>query len=496
VKLSRLLLVTVVVLAMVGLVSWWGGNDAPTTAAIDRPPVPAALTGSSLSSTWYCAAGTAAVPATHTVMMANPTKRPVTVRMSAYGADGPVAPRTVVVPAGGPIAIDVANTFGSATLSVMVESPEPSLAVEHLLSTDKAADDVACSTFSAGSWYFPSLSTTRDAGARLTLFNPFPGDAGVDVQVVLDSGVRVPTSLTGIVVPARTAKVVDLGEAVSRRDQFAIAVQLRSGLVVAETAQTFDGSAGPRGLRMTLGVPEPSRRWVLAGGFTGAGVSERLVLQNPTSQRATVLVQVTPYGGAANPPEPLSVEVPKRRFTVVDLSAEGRIPGDGYHSISVESDQPVVVGRATAINGGPSAPADPNVPTRPALTHGVSLGTGSPVGATDWLVPNLDAGADPAPVVFVHNPGSGIAVVSARTLAGGTVTAVADATGIEIPPGDSRALTIPSPTGAVAGLAVRLTASAPVVVERLVTFPSLEDLAFSLAVPLRGPRAGLTALAD
>jgi hypothetical protein len=494
VKAARLALVAVVVLGVLGLVTWWGGRDGPAPAAIDRPPVPAALKGSALSATWYCAAATAAVPTSHVVLIANPTRAGVSVRLTAFGPDGPVPSTTVAVAPGGPTAVDVAATFGNAALSVMVESPVASLTVAHQLVAAQDGDQAACSTFSSDTWYFPSLATTRDAGARLTLFNPFPGDAGVDVQVVLDTGVRVPTALTGIVVPARTAKVVDLGEAVQRRDQFAIAVKLRSGRVVAEAAQTFDGSAGPRGLRLGLGVPAASQRWVLAGGFTGTGVAERLVVQNPTQERATVLVQVTPYGGSADPPEPLSVEVPKRRYAVVDLSAEGRIPGDGYHSITVESDRAVVVGRTTAITAAPSAPADPNVATRPALKNGVAIGTGSPVGALDWIVPFLDAGADPAPVVFVHNPGTGISVVSVTSLSAGTSTPVPDATRVEIPPGDSRAVTVPAPAGGPAGVAVRVTGSSPVVVEQLVTFPAQGDLGFGLAVPVRGGRSGLSTL--
>lgn len=493
-KPARLALVTVVVLAVVGLVTWWGGRSDPAPATIDRPPVPAASSSAALSSTWYCAAGTAAVPTSHTLVIANPTSRPVSVRMAAFGPDGPVPPKTVEVPPAGPLSVDVAATFGNAALSVMVESPVASLAVDHRLTAPEAGDQVACSTFSSDTWYFPSLSTTRDAGARLTLFNPFPGDAGIDVQVVLDTGVRVPTALTGIVVRAGTARVVDLGETVQRRDQFAIAVKLRSGRVVAEATQTFDGSAGPRGLRMGLGVPGASTRWVLAGGFTGAGVAERLVVQNPTQQRATVLVQVTPYGAAAQPPEPLQVEVPKRRYAVIDLSAEGRIPGDGYHSITVESDQPVVVGRTTAITAAPSVPADPDVPTRPALTHGVAIGSGSPVAALDWLVPAVDAGADPPPVVFVHNPGTGISVVSAVVVAGDTETAVPDATGVEIPPGDSRAITLAAPATGAADVSVRITGTSPLVVERLITFPAPDDLSMSLAVPLRGDSAGLAPL--
>ena len=493
-RATRLVLVTVVVLGLLGMVAWWSGRDAAAPAAIDRAPIPAASTGRTLSSTWYCAAGTAAAPVDHVVFVDNPTDHPVTVRVTAYSAEGATPSKDVVVAPLGPTGIDVAAAFGAPGLSVMVESPVASLAVDHRLADGhRFGDQDACATFSSGEWYFPSLSTTRDAGTRLTLFNPFPADAGLDVQVVLDTGVRVPTALAGIVVPAGTTKVVDLGETVQRRDQFSIAVRLRSGRVVAEATQTFDGSAGARGLRMGLGVPGTARRWSLAGGFTGSGVSEHLVIQNPGDARAEVLVQVTPYGGAANAPEPLRVEVPRLRYAVVDLSAESRIPGDGYHSISVESDQPVVVARTTVITGPVTPPADPEVAARPALSHGAAIASGTPVAAAAWLVPSIDAGADPPPVLLVHNPGSGIAVVSAATTSGSAPTPVDGLDQVEVPPGDSVAVALPGDRYSQVG--VRITASAPVVVERLTTFPSEDDLSMDLAVPLRGTGTPLVRLA-
>ncbi len=497
-KASRLVLVSVVALAVVGLVTWWGGRSEPEPAALDRAAVPSASSGDALSATWYCAAATAATaqPPRHTVIVTNVTEDPVTVRVTGFGADAKVGPVEVVVPAGGPLAVDVAAVLGNAALSVMVESPVPAIAVAHSLVAEQDGDQDACATFSSGTWYFPALSTTRDAGVRLTLFNPFPGDAGIDVQVVLDTGVRVPTGLTGIVVPAGTAKVVDLGEAVQRRDQFSVAVRLRSGRVVAEAAQTFDGSAGPRGLRLSLGVPAPATRWVIAGGFAGTGVSERVVLQNPGQERARVVIQVTPYGAAATPPEPLEVEVPGRRYAVVDLSAEGRIPPDGYHAITVESqDGGVVVARTIAITGAGTPPADPAVPSRPALTKGVAIASGAPVAALQWIVPSVDAGSDPAPVVFVHNPGPGISVVSAAVVADGEETPVTDVVEVEIPPGDSRAVPAPPPGSAPGPVAVRVTGSSPIVVEGLVTYPEQDDLATVLAIPLRSARGGLQALA-
>lgn len=479
----RFLLVTVVVLALVGLAGWWHGTDGPTPATLERAPVPAVRPDGDLGTTWYCAAGTASVPAQHLVFLANPTDRAITARLTGYTAAGATPTRELEVPARGPLVVDIGTVMGDPTASVLVESPSASLSVDHQLVSEEGADRDACATSTSDVWTFPVLSTTADAGARLTLFNPFPGDAGVDISIGLDTGTRTPARLTGVVVPARSSKVIDLAAGASRRDQFTATVRSRSGRVVAEMVQNFDGSNGPRGMQMAVGVPAANRRWVFAGGFSGSGVAERLVVQNPSDSRAHALVQVTPYGAASDPPEPLQIDVEAGRYVVVDLSAETRIPGVGYHAIEVEADQQVVVARTTTITGPPEPPPDPSIVGRPALERGVALSTGTPVVADRWVVPSIDAGQDPNPVVLLHNPGRGIAVVRLTGVTGGSAKAVDRAAKVEVAPGDSVALPLAA-VGAEPGEATILVVSSePLAVERLTTFPAQGDLAFDLAVP-------------
>lgn len=492
-KVARLAALTVVVLAVIAMVSLWGGRVEPETASVERSAVPDLRTGVDLPVTWYCAAGTAATAMTNMVYLSNPTTEVVSAHITGYTSTGALPPVDVQVAPGGPQPFDVA-TLGDATASVVVESPEPQLAVDHQLSAADYGDRDACRRSTSDAWYFPALSTTRDAGAILTLFNPFPGDAGVDIEIGLDTGTRTPTSVTGVVVPAGTTKTIDLGGQgiAERRDQFSAAVHSRSGRVIAEVAQSFDGSLGPKGLQLSFGVPAPQRSWAFAGGFTGTGAAEHVVVQNPGDQRASVLIQVTPYGASTSPPEPIDVTVEARRYAVVDLSAETRIPGVGYHSIQLESDQPVVVARTTILSGPPDAAQDPAVAVRPALSRGVAISTGSPVAARAWTVPAIDAGASPVPVVMVHNPGVGIAKVSLSSVTAGAVSDVADATGIEVAPGDSVAVELPTGGGVEATIQVR--SSEPVVVERITTYGPDVDLAFDLAVAVHGGSEPLAVL--
>ncbi|MFZ4518998.1 MAG: DUF5719 family protein [Microthrixaceae bacterium] len=485
----RVLLVLGVVAALAALVVLGGDGSGPTPAALDRPAVPAAPGDGTVSGTWYCVAGTdgRAQAPTHEVVVTNPTPRPVPVTLTAYGASGPRPPVSVDVPAASPYVVDVDTTFGEAGLSVMVESPSGSVVAAHRLLSGGAGDQESCATSTSDAVWFPALATSRGASAVLTLFNPFASDAGVDVSVVLDSGVRTPSELTGVVVPAGTVKVLDLSQSVQRRDQFALQVTSRSGRVLAEATQGFDGSTGPVGLRLELGVNGPAPAWAFAGGFTGAGATEQVVVVNPSERKAKVEVQVTTFGAVDNAPEPITLDVAPLRYAVVDLTTEGRVSGTGYHSIVVRSpDVDVVAARLTSVTGPPAAPPEPDVAVRPAVTSGVAVGTGSSIAAGRWIVPAVDAGAEPAPVVFVHNPGRGIALVS-TTLIGGDGTS----SEVEVPAGDSVAVSVPGPAGGTV-TGVELTSMTPLVVEQLATFGDT-DLSFNLAVPARS-RTGVVGL--
>jgi hypothetical protein len=207
---------------------------------------------------------------------------------------------------------------------------------------------------------------------------------------------------------------------------------------------------------------------------------------------------VVPFAGATTAPEPIVLDIPPLRYAVVDLSAESRVPPVGYHAISVATDgAPVVVARLNSITGPPAAaPAPaagaPATAVRPAVTSGVAISTGSPVMAGDWLVPALDASANPAPVVFVHNPSSTAAQISTvpvdPDLGADAVAAATSA--IEVAAGDSVALTVPASPRPGTSVGLRITSMTPVVVERLVTYPTENELAMGLAVPFRTPQSG------
>jgi len=434
----------------------------------------------------------------HSLFLMNPAGEDTTAKITAYNAEGVVGETTVEVPAPGPTTVGLNAAFGAAGLSVVVESSAGQLVVEHRLADETSADQVACSTSSSDRWFFPAQTTLRNTSAQLHLFNPFPEDASVDISAAVDDGVREPPEWQGLVVPARTSRVIDLGVGAQRRDQFAVSVELRNGQLVAETAQTLvtpaEGDApATRGLRLQLGVPEADSDWTFANGFTGPGVSERLVVFNPGEQPAEVVVQVTPFGAVELLPEPFELEVPARRYAVLDLSAETRVPPEGLHAIRVESGDrtPVVVGRVVTITGPRADPSAPEIALRPPTSLGTAIGTGTPLGATLWAATGLVVGEGQDSTVLVHNPTSTTVTVTA-TVIGGAADGTPLADAVEIPPGDSVAVATGGQGLGEQEVTVLVEATAPVVVERTVTFISQNDLSMGLAVPLPLGRDGLT----
>ncbi len=504
-KVSRLVLITVVLLGIVGLTAFWGGSPAvPVDGSIDEI-IPESGSAQTLSSTWYCAAGGLGESAssTHEVLLANPSEEVVPVRLTAYNAQGLVGePKTIASVARQVTPVDVNAVFGGSELSVMAEFDSGALAVQHRITTATSADSVPCSTTSSESWFFPAQTSLLGSSALLVLFNPFSADAGVDITAAVQDGLRSPKEWAGIVVPAGTSRVIDLGEYVQRRDQFSVAVRLRNGNLVAESAQSFDIAAtadapAERGLRLQLGVPEARAGWSFAGGFKGSGVKEQLVVYNPGRQVASVIVQVTPYSGVSDPPEPFELSVPAKRFLVLDLSAEQRIPDTGFHAIRVETSAktPVVTARTTQLFGPPVAAAEPAAGsaapasgTRPNETLGVAIGTATPVFARRWIMPAARTGPEQQPMVFIHNPTAGIVTVDLRALAG-QAAPIEIATGLEVAAGDS--LYVPLAVQELTGVGdwvVTLRASDSVAVEQLQTFATQNDLSFGSAVPVLANR--------
>ena len=391
--------------------------------AIDRSPE---------GSNWFCAAASANTSdaSTHQILISNSSQSPFKAVLTGFRqASNATTVLAVDVPMLSMLAVDAADIAPDVG-GVAVEVLAAGGSVAHRLTSDDALDQSLCATDAAAEWFFPAADTQRGRSARLWLLNPFAVDASVDVSVSTVDSVRVPKELTGVIVPAGSSRMVELGDTVQRRDQFAFTVTARAGLLVAELAQAADGtetegSVRARGIRLDPGRPATHRSWVFGDGFGGEGVSDRIVVYNPTKADSTIQVAVFPAQSAPEElPEPFELTIPSRRFAAIVLDQETRIPPGGlrWARVDVQDGGAVVVGHLQGLfaEGGNGSPD-----LRPVGDAGIASSTGSPWVATRWVVPAAAPPAEGQSLLVITNP-------DPETIAVTSVAALVDGKEIEV----------------------------------------------------------------
>lgn len=380
--------------------------------------LPTARAEPTLSSTWYCAGGTAAEGGLgdHVVVIANPTDRPRTATVTvltgtvaesaspveeAAPAEGtetttttappttttapptsttvapPPTQKAVAVPAKSRVEVRLADLVQSPLAGAVIEVDGGDISVEHHITGDLGRATAPCSTTAASSWSFPWGVTTRGNRELLVFMNPFPDDATVDISFATDEGVRQPARFEGFIVPGRSVVGAWVDQD-ARRAQVSAAIEVLHGRLVIDRIQTFDGTDGRTGMTLGLGVPTPAETWVFPAGQTGDGLFEQVVVFNPTDEVAEVEVEARlDDPGEAGPPEPFELTIPPGRYSTVDLHAEDRVPPGVGHALLVRS-----------LNGVPVTAERVNAANEPAANKGIASTTGSPFGGRTWYFPS------------------------------------------------------------------------------------------------------------
>ena len=484
--------------------------------------MPASPGESAGSSTWYCAEGTSEDGgfADHTVTIQNPADGDVRATLTVYpgavlapaGAGQPpagaaAAPvvQQVTVPAGARAEVRLADVVAAPLTAAPVEVDAGDVAVEHRVAGEHGEDAGPCATFAAPTWHFAWGSTARDAREIVVLFNPFPSPATVDASFVTEDGGRRPVRFQGLPVPPGSVVGVDLGHDVTRAEQVAATFSVRSGRVVAERLQQYDGSLGPRGLALTLGTPLAGTDWVFADGEASAPspatpapegrddprddrealvTTERIVVYNPGDERAEV--DVTPTaGGDAAAPQPFRLSIGGGRVEIVDYGGQQRIePGVPYATVVRSTNgQPVVAERVLLDQGSVPERSRRGTP-RPGE---LSATLGSRLASAAWRLPSVgDVGGDDRTVeIVVFNPDD----TASRTVEVALSAAARDGDPapapepVEVAPGRRVAFALDEDMVAAAGDAV-VVADGPVVVERVVRAADGRRVAAQVAIPV------------
>lgn len=479
-------------LAALGLVlggAAWADREAveppePSFAEVAPFVMPVAAPASSLTSTWYCAGAGSKEDgmAQGNVVVANAGPSTVRGTVTVFPVGGEPASSPIEVPGHDRASVSLvdlvaaAGTPDATYAAALVEVPGGDVAAELSVRGPNGTDTTPCSSAPSPRWHFPWGVTSIDARERLVLFNPFPGDAIADVTAATDEGRRDPEALQGLVVPGRSAIVVDVNAQVLREPHVALSVLARSGQLVVNRVQELDGDGARRGMTVTLGAPAPGEEWWFPAGFVAEGTIQRLHLYNPGLEEAEVDVLVTLDDPATNGvPAPFELSVPAEDWVTLDLSEEERIPAEVPFAMFVQS-----------VNGVPVVAERVVAETDPSARTGISAVIGARMAAARWLFAAGAATEGTDELVTVFNPSEEEARLSVLHLDGSRSPApIADLAAVALAPGERIGLRLGDFTEAER-LTVVVESTVPVVVERRIAVIDGVGVAASMGVPLAG----------
>jgi hypothetical protein len=452
----RLAVLVVVGVAVVGLAAASHAGrgftaSAPAAAtAVSGPTVPPA---DAISSSWFCAEGTA-IPggrAQETVLVANLGRSPVAATVTVEPGSQPVVTRRFSIPAAAQQRIDVTSLVTAAEPGVTVEVLGGAAVVEHELQHGPQTAVGPCARQAAPDWYLAGGDTGVGADDTLALFNPFGDDAIVDLTFLTEQGVEAPGAGQAIDVPRRSRISVSLQQLVPDQDALAVHVHARSGRLVAEQSVSFDGTNGLTGLSTTLGATGTAATWRVPTGDAETGAGATLALANFGGSGTRVDVRVVLDRGATLPT--MHVSVPAMGVTPLPL---GTIPSGGGYAVTAHATRSGAIvlqllGTWSAATSGPGSVA--------------TLGTA--VTASRWAFATGRLTATGAAQLVAMNPSRHPRSVRLLAGAAGAITTV---TAMTVAGGQRVVLALPPSVGP--DQPVVLAADGPVAAGRLILAPS------------------------
>lgn len=502
----RAAIVAVLAAALIlgGLIDRSRGPAAPISDSASVAPVPVAAPAEALSSSWFCAGATdnhdgpGAHPPTGSshgsapgaVIIANSGSAPASGIITLVPSTGTSAQIQVTVPALGRRVVAEDVRKGAPWIGAIVDIDAGGVAVEQAVNGPLGSSAIPCATAGSSQWYFATGATLVNARTELSLLNPYPTDAIVDLAFTTNQGVEAPEQFQGLTVPPGGLVAVNLGDHLRRRQFIATSVTARSGRLVAWKTQVVtaptkgevllgtpaasrplaDPAAATPGVTVTLGVPDTATTWTWAEGEAGNGVNESYVIYNPGVGTAQLQLSVQLDQGVA---EPFDLSVGPDQVTTVVSSQEVRIPPGVGHSAVLQSRNGVPVMAERVVSAG-----------SPSAWSGLGELPGGQVAAPRWLLGSAQSDRTHDDWVVLYNPGSG------------PVRAALDVPG---PGGDTELDAVTVPAGRQASMHVNqfrrqvggpllLIASGPVYTE-LDEYRAggIAGIGLSFGVPLSGP---------
>ena len=275
---------------------------------------------------------------------------------------------------------------------------------------------------------------------------------------------REPEDLNALHIPSQSSRLVEVADVVAAAETVSSFVRARSGRVIAEAIQSFDGSADPTGLSIVSGAPAAAETWTFPGISTLLGPA-RLVVVNPGDTIIRADVEVWP-AGAERFVEPFELTLRGGQNEVVELEGVGRLDGIENFTLVVRSiDGPrLVAGMEQRPALEEPDPLADLVDLPEAPTTGFAASAGQALESLELFSVVEVLEGDNRSALHLYNPAPDtFARVEATIAAGGSSRVV------ELEVGPTRTARIPLAELATGRYSLQLRSSTPLVAAREVT---------------------------
>lgn len=210
---------------------------------------------------------------------------------------------------------------------------------------------VPCPEPHATWWFSGAGSAAVLHDTVLTVTNPRPGAAVIDIDVYGPQGLVTAPGLHGLTIGGRSTKVVDLAKTAPTSGGVAVSVIASRGLVAVTAADRFAPGVLGRSVRDWLPPqPVPGRDLVLAGLPAGHG-SASLSLVNPGTTEAIAKLEVIGTHGTFAPKGLKPITVPPGEVASVPID---EVVDGTPMAVRITSDYPVT-GSIRVTQGGDTA---------------------------------------------------------------------------------------------------------------------------------------------
>ncbi|MBM3957777.1 MAG: hypothetical protein FJ313_06980, partial [Gemmatimonadetes bacterium] len=282
------------------------GRDVSVTTGAEQPRVLArgfAVTSpAGRKPTWYLAEGTSDWGFETYVTIENPNPDPVTAEVTYMTKDGPRARPDVTLPAMSQSVINPRDDLGSADFSTKVVCREgKTIAVDRRMmwtgpgATSPEAHSSVGVTAPSRTWYLPEGSSDWGFECWVLVQNPGTSPAQIKLTYMIEG--EGPKQFTRQVA-AGTRATFNMADDIGAKDA---SIKISSPVpVIAERAMYRNNR---REGHASIGTTSPSYNYYLAEGTTGWGFTTYVLIQNPSSDTASVtMTYMTPEGPVPQPP--------------------------------------------------------------------------------------------------------------------------------------------------------------------------------------------------